>query len=342
MCHRLGEFLEQQNVNARFAKDYVVVMIDTERMTDGAELAKELRKGERGAIPWIVILDGDGEPKITSDGPKGNIGCPAQPHEIDYFLAMVDATRDHMTEDDRKILERELRAYGASLLQPRSRQPGYRAYADAVSKIKTGRLETAVKDLERAVADGFAPQDIATDPALRPLREDPDRRLELFEIVKAHVADSHIEMVDPNEPGQRIRLDGRIVDMETGEPLPGALMQLFHTDASGEYRPGMDAGGGAGNPRLFGYLRTDAEGRFTVDTIMPERYPNSTVPRHVHYRVWAEGYPEHVSECFFDADPNLSEKTRKSAPERNFPIVELERDSELRDVGKLTVRVPKK
>ena len=311
-------------------------------MIGGAELAKELRKGKKGGIPWIVILDGDGKEQITSDGPEGNIGCPAQPHEIDHFLAMVDATRQHMTADDRAIIERELRAYGAELVRPRKDSPGQRTYTEAVSRVRTGQFVEAVRDLGRSVEAGFAPQAILTNPALRPLREDPDRRLELFEIVKAHVADSHIEMVDPNEPGQRIRLDGRIVDMESGEPLPGALMQLFHTDASGEYRPGMDAGGGAGNPRLFGYLRTDAEGRFTVDTIMPERYPNSTVPRHVHYRVWAEGYPEHVSECFFDADPNLSERTRKSAPERNFPIVELERDSELRDVGKLTVRVPKK
>ena len=130
--------------------------------------------------------------------------------------------------------------------------------------------------------------------------------------------------------------------MATGKPLPGTLMQLFHTDASGEYRPGMTAGGGAGNPRLFGYLRADTEGRFTVDTIMPERYPNSSVPRHVHYHVWAKNHPLLKSECFFDSDPNLTERTRKSAPSRNFPIVKLERDEDLRQVGKLTVRVPNK
>lgn len=330
-------------MHQRFAKDYVVVMIDTDRMTGGAELAKELRAGSKGGgIPWMVILDRTGKAMITSDGPKGNVGCPARTHEIDYFLTMVDRTRQHMSKDDRAILERELRAYGAELVRPRRNTPGARDYSAAVKNVKAGLFRDAVQRVGKAFADGLAPQAILSDAALRPLREDPDRRLELFELVKKHVKASHIRLVDPVEPGRRIRLVGRVVDMATGQPLPGALMQLFHTDASGEYRPGIAAGGGAGNPRLWGYLRTDAEGCFTVDTIMPERYPNSSVPRHVHYRVWAEGYPRLDSECFFDADPNLSEKTRKSAPERNFPIVSLKHDGELRAVGELTVRVPKK
>ena len=325
----------------RFAKDYVVVMIDRDRMTQGDELAKELNKSRGGGIPWIVILDQDGKERVTSDGPKGNVGCPAQPHEIDHFMTMVDATRQHMSKDDRTILERELRAYGAELTRPRRNAPGRASYTNAVKNVKIGRFSDAVQHLDKAFEDGFAPQAILSDASLRPLREDLDRRLELFDLVKKHVTASHIQMVDAQEPGRRIRLAGRIVDMSTGKPLAGALMQLFHTDASGEYRPGLAAGGGAGNPRLWGYLRADAEGRFVVDTIMPERYTISTVPRHVHYRVWAEGYPKLVSECFFDSDPNLSDKTRASAPKNNFPIVKLEQDSDLRQVGALTVRVPK-
>ncbi|MEE2886418.1 MAG: hypothetical protein VX951_03195, partial [Planctomycetota bacterium] len=117
---------------------------------------------------------------------------------------------------------------------------------------------------------------------------------------------------------------------------------MFHTDASGEYRPGMDAGGGAGNPRLWGFLRTNAKGGFTLNTIMPERYPNSSVPRHVHYKVWADGYPDLTSECFFDSDPNLNDRTRKSAPSRNFPIVKLKQTDDLRSAADLVVRMPKK
>lgn len=329
-------------MQARFAKDYEIVMIDTDRMTDGAELAKELRKGKRGGIPWMVILGGDGEAKITSDGPKGNVGCPAQPHEIDHFLAMLDTGPGHMSKTDRGIVERELREYGYKLAnRPRGRRPGLKPFAAASKSVRFGHFENAIPQLAEAFEAGYPPESILTNPALRALREDPDRRLELFDVFKKHVKTSNIQMIDSLEAGRRIRLTGRIVDMETGKPIAGALMQVFHTDASGEYRPGMDAGGGAGNPRMWGFLRTDDKGGFTINTIMPERYTNSSVPRHVHYKVWAEGYPNFASECFFDSDPNLSERTRKSAPGRNFPIVKLQQTEDHRSVAELIVRVPK-
>lgn len=316
-------------------------MIDTERMTEGAELAKELRGSESGGIPWSVILDGNGEAKVTSDGPKGNIGCPVQPHEIDHFLAMIDKTRRHMSDDDRAIFEREMRAFGAAIGESRKNAPGKGAFTEASHMVKAGQFKNAVSALKRAVDDGLPAQSIIPAASLRPLREDPDRRLELFELIKNNVNGNAIQLIDQNEPGRRIRLEGQVVDMESGAPLAGALMQLFHTDAGGEYRPGMNAGGGAGNPRLFGYLRTDAEGHFRVDTIMPERYPNSSVPRHVHYRVWAEGYPLFESECFFDADPLLNDEARKTAPDRNFPIVKLEQNDDHRQIGTLIVRMPR-
>ncbi len=315
-------------------------MIDTDRMVGGKELAAELRKGRRGGIPWMVILDGDGVPQITSDGPKGNCGCPAAPHEIDHFLSMIDKTRRHMSDEDRAVIERALRAYGAQLTN--RVKAGAREYRTAVTAVRFGRFPAAVVALAQALEQGYPAERIPADSALRPLREDPDRRLELFALCRERVRTSRIAMVDGGEPGRAIRLEGRLVDMDTGAPIPGALMQLFHTDASGEYRPGMDAGGGAGNPRLWGFLRSDADGRFTVDTVMPERYPNSSVPRHVHYKVWAEGRPELVSECFFDSDPNLSARTRAAAPKNNFPIVKLQWGESAHLCGALTVRVPDK
>jgi protocatechuate 3,4-dioxygenase beta subunit len=317
------------------------VMIDTDRMTNGADLATELRKGKRGGIPWSVILDGDGQPKINSDGPEGNIGCPAKPHEIDHFLKMIDTRQGHMSKIDRAVIERELRKYGAALSnRSLGQRLGAKAFAKATKSVRFGHFEDAISQLTEACEDGYAPESILTNPAMRPLREDPDRRLQLFELFKRNVKTSKIQIIDAREPGRRIHLAGRLVDMHTGQAIPNALMQVFHTDASGEYRPGMDAGGGAGNPRLWGFLRSDAQGHFTVHTVMPERYTNSSVPRHIHYKVWADGYQNLVSECFFDSDPNLDESTRKSAPDRNFPIVKLKQTADHRSGAELVVRVP--
>jgi hypothetical protein len=206
-------------------------------------------------------------------------------------------------------------------VRPRGERAGEKEYAAGVAAVRDGRFADAVRELASACQQGFPAAAILADPKLWPLREDPERRLELSALLKAHARACEVQIVDPCEPGARIRLAGRVVDAKSGAPLAGALVHLFHTDARGEYRPGMDAGGGAGNPRLFGWVRSDADGRFIADTIMPERYPNSTVPRHVHYRVQVAGHPELVSECFFADDPNLGERRRSTAAERGFPIV---------------------
>jgi hypothetical protein len=85
------------------------VKIDTDRMTGGRELALRLRGSERGGIPWMTILDEKGEKLITSDGPKGNIGYPFEPHEIDYFLVMLKQTGQHMSSERLAEVERALR-----------------------------------------------------------------------------------------------------------------------------------------------------------------------------------------------------------------------------------------
>ena len=67
-------------------------------MTNGREVAGRLGKPEKGGIPWLVILDAAGEKLIASDGPKGNIGYPFEPHEIEYFLTMLKSTAERMDE----------------------------------------------------------------------------------------------------------------------------------------------------------------------------------------------------------------------------------------------------
>ena len=90
-CRVLDAFLDG---NRRlFDDNYIVVKIDTETMDKGADVADRLRKGRiEGGIPWIAILDADGNELITSDRPEGNIGCPILPDEIDYFLMMLKKT----------------------------------------------------------------------------------------------------------------------------------------------------------------------------------------------------------------------------------------------------------
>ena len=66
-------------------KDYVLQSIDSGKHQNAKAVIARVRPAAAGGIPWMVIQGADGRPLVTSDGPKGNIGCPWEPHEIAWF-----------------------------------------------------------------------------------------------------------------------------------------------------------------------------------------------------------------------------------------------------------------
>jgi hypothetical protein len=81
------------------AKEFVNLKIEADRMVGGKEILKRYQVNE-GGIPWFVFLDGDGKAGVTSDGPKGNVGFPAAPHEIAHFRAMLEESKRKLADAD--------------------------------------------------------------------------------------------------------------------------------------------------------------------------------------------------------------------------------------------------
>jgi Thioredoxin-like len=104
-CLLLSRFLKKHA--ALIAKDYVYVRIDS-RYKHGKDVIDRTRKGKERSIPWMVVLDADGKPRITSDGPKGNIGLPSEPEGIAQFRKMLLATRRNLTDGEIRSLLKEL------------------------------------------------------------------------------------------------------------------------------------------------------------------------------------------------------------------------------------------
>jgi hypothetical protein len=97
-------------ISALFAKDFVDVKIDQDRMRNGKLVATLLRQGKAGGIPWMVLMDEELRPLATSDGPAGNTGYPVKPEEIEHFVAMLRAARRNLSDEDLASLEASLRA----------------------------------------------------------------------------------------------------------------------------------------------------------------------------------------------------------------------------------------
>ena len=62
-----------------------------------------------------MITDEHGKELICSDGPQGNIGCPVDDHEVEWFMTMIRKTARTLDEKQLLVIETELRAYGKTL-----------------------------------------------------------------------------------------------------------------------------------------------------------------------------------------------------------------------------------
>ncbi len=141
-------------------------------------------------------------------------------------------------------------------------------------------------------------------------------------------APSKITITTKDEPGERLTVTGAVFGADGKTPLANASVYVYHTDAKGLYTPGPKDD--SRNPRLRGYLRTDAQGRYEYSTIKPAPYPGNGPPAHIHYHVNAPGSQERVFEIVFEGDPKINADIRARAAQEGsaFSIRKLTRDAQ--------------
>jgi protocatechuate 3,4-dioxygenase beta subunit len=140
-------------------------------------------------------------------------------------------------------------------------------------------------------------------------------------------APSKVTIASQNEPGERLIVSGQVFASDGKTPVVGASVYVYQTDVKGYYTPGISD---SRNPRLRGYMRTDAQGRYEYSTIKPGSYPDSRAPAHIHYVVNAPGHSERVFEIVFEGDPFIGEQVRREAAKEwsGFSLRRLEKDSQ--------------
>ncbi len=160
-----------------------------------------------------------------------------------------------------------------------------------------GPPQQALLAIEQAIAAGACPARTLQEAAFQPLR--PQRRFR--EALRAATWGSSTLLVLDDEPGTRLAIAGTIVDA-AGAPVAGALLYLWHTDAAGTYAPdSMDEQ----NPRLYGFVRSDARGTFSLRTIRPAPYRGQEggVEQHIHGLVTTADGRRYVARLGFADDP---------------------------------------
>jgi protocatechuate 3,4-dioxygenase beta subunit len=97
---------------------------------------------------------------------------------------------------------------------------------------------------------------------------------------------------EPGLTGLPVSLTGFVLDRK-GRPILGAVLDFWHADADGHY----DFTGF----RCRGHQVTEANGRYTLQTIMPGLYPGRT--RHYHVRLQAAPGPILTTQLYFPSEP---------------------------------------
>jgi protocatechuate 3,4-dioxygenase beta subunit len=139
-------------------------------------------------------------------------------------------------------------------------------------------------------------------------------------------APSNGSVAPQGEPGQPLTVSGTVTSSD-GAPVGGASLYIYQTDHEGYY--GVKPVSDNRNPRLKLFLRSDARGAWSFNTIKPGSYPNSRVPPHIHFEVSAPGREAKIFEIVFEGDSFVTPEMRQNPAFSVRPIED----------GKVTERI---
>ena len=150
--------------------------------------------------------------------------------------------------------------------------------------------------------------------------------------------------------GEPTYVSGRVMST-AGEPLAGALLDLWQSNSEGSYDVQLADTGGK---QLRAKLRTDAEGRFRFRTILPTSYPVPTDgpvglvldrmgrhpmrPAHLHFMVSAPGHETVVTHLFVKGDRYLESDVVFGV--KDSLIVDFKRSESQAEAQKLGLKAP--
>jgi catechol 1,2-dioxygenase len=121
----------------------------------------------------------------------------------------------------------------------------------------------------------------------------------------------------PDEPGQRLVFSGTVARAD-GSPLSGAMLDIWQANGNGEYshfHPNVP------ESNLRGRLTTDADGRYSFETVVPSPYEipktgatgqlldalgrSAFRPGHVHFKLTHEDVRQLTTQVYFEGDPYI-------------------------------------
>ncbi|PIF47504.1 protocatechuate 3,4-dioxygenase beta subunit [Chryseobacterium sp. 52] len=121
-----------------------------------------------------------------------------------------------------------------------------------------------------------------------------------------------------NEKGQKLIVSGTVFQLDGKTPAADVIIYYWQTDRKGYYSPAKNMDSQTKrHGHIRGWVRTDAEGRYTIKTIRPAPYPGQDLPAHIHLSIKEPDVtPEYYTdEINFDDDQLLIPYLKKHPQE---------------------------
>jgi len=127
-CHLFDKFLAAPEIQPILAKHFIITHLgvyeELGRHPDlnnpkSDKLVRQFGDADVGGLPFIVFLDAKGQMIVNSNRPSEkksageNIGYPAAPEEIDWFMVMIRKAAPTLSEAEAGTVERWLRKAAA-------------------------------------------------------------------------------------------------------------------------------------------------------------------------------------------------------------------------------------
>ena len=187
------------------------------------------------------------------------------------------------------------------------------------SVAQSNDTSTSLQQVRKMLQENTTVEQILTDKQWMFLHA----KTEFRQLIKEFAKNNRLVIITPGEAGEKITVNGFVRD-EKNQPVSDAIVYVYHTDNRGFYA--FDTTHVFGNEgdrrhaRLFGYLKTDKEGKFILQTIHPKGYPKSSLPSHIHCEIESPGQHTVITELLFDEDPRLTTDQRTRSQQEGFII----------------------
>ena len=105
--------------------------------------------------------------------------------------------------------------------------------------------------------------------------------------------------------GPSLKITGIIYESDGETPAAGVILYVYHTNPAGEYETrGDETGWGRRHGFIRGWIKTGADGRYTLYTAKPGSYGRN--PAHIHPTILEpDGKYYYIAEYLFEGDPKL-------------------------------------